>query len=288
MHRDLALALACVTALALALFYVAGIKRSVRPYERKLLTQIQTKLDAVEQRVERIATDADNCEACTRTAAAPAPAQKGPPPSTATQRVAGAGAPVLAPDRAQAQQGDPSSTASKLQTLRHLLETDRALAVANVDELIASAEGLSSKVFAMRCMSLLAEVRDAVSDAALQRYTHGKSGLLRLHAAKLLQRRGDPSAVATVAADLAASLDESDDIQSKVQVLGLLQWAHDPASVGKILPALHDPSSAVRHRAVMALDRFDDESVHAAITPLLRDPDRWVQQAAERVLASTP
>jgi len=68
----------------------------------------------------------------------------------------------------------------------------------------------------------------------------------------------------------------------------LLTLAGDRTSATKILPLLRDPSSAVRRGAILALQRSDDGSLHAALTPLLNDPDPRVQDAAESALRKVP
>jgi HEAT repeat protein len=175
-----------------------------------------------------------------------------------------------------------------MELLRRALDADQGRAIAAVDRLAASATDLDAKKYAMRAMTVLAEGQDPAIDDALNRYTEAGSGLLRVHAAKLLQGRGDASALASVASDLATKLEATDDVQRKVQMLGLLQWAGDPGSASKILPVLHDPSGAVRQRAVLALGQFEDASVRTALTSMLGDSDPGVQQAAQSVLRRTP
>jgi HEAT repeat protein len=174
-----------------------------------------------------------------------------------------------------------------LKVLRRLLASNLQEGVAAVDEVVSSARALKDTRTAMRSMSMLAEVNDPVTERALRAYTHAEAQLVRLHAAKLLERRGDKAPLASIISELTAQLQASDDRQ-KLQTLALLQLAGEPASAPKILPLLQDDSSAIRREAVITLSRFDDDSLHAALTPLLEDPDPRVQAAAARALQRAP
>jgi hypothetical protein len=204
------------------------------------------------------------------------------------QRARGAaGASAAAPQRAPNLAQDRAQEELTIEVLRKLLESDLQAGIAAVDRVIASARGPSGARAVMRSMSLLAEVDDPVIKQTLYGYCRSDSKLVRLHAAKLLEQRGDRSPLMTVVADLVADL-SSDDERRKLQALALLHLAGDSASAAKIAPLLRDDSSAVRRGAIFAMRGLDDGSLHAALTPLLQDPDPLVQQAAASALRSTP
>jgi HEAT repeat protein len=166
------------------------------------------------------------------------------------------------------------------------LEANLSKGIEAVQEQVKAAKDPLAKQNAMRAMSLMAESKEPPIDAALKQYAQGETSVFRVHAAKLLKRRGDPAALASVIADLSAQLDAT-DVERKLQALAMLQFAGEPEVASKILPALQDPNGAVRRGAVFALSRFDDDAVHAALAPLLNDPDPSVQQAAQRILKTT-
>jgi len=206
------------------------------------------------------------------------------PAPTITGPVAGAGSPSM-------QDPEPIADISRedIPALRQLLKTDLQNGIALIDEVVNTSDP-NGPGAAMRGLSVLAEVPGPVVDEALRKYTAGPATLLRAHAANLLQRRGDHAPLASLVADLRAELEapDGDDVRHRVLVMNLLRVAGHPVATADIQPMLENKSSVIRLGAVMALGASPDTAARAALTPLLRDPELQVQQAAARILNRTP
>lgn len=294
MHKDIALGLACSAAFALAVvLYVSAPPRFDRERSAGGSARPEPRAHAVEHGVAsssaRPRTDAVSGPAV-RLSTRPWAGDSNGKQSAAG--AAGAGA-VAAPQARHSMRDRSQSTEERaqeertVQALRRLLASDLRGGIAEVDQVIESARGPGART-AMRCMSLLAEVDDPAVDPALHEYTQADSKLVRLHAAKLLERRGDQAPLASVLADLTADLDAGDQ-RRKLQALALLQLAGEPASTAKVLPLLEDDSSEIRRGAIFLAKRgLDEGALDAALTPLLQDPDPRVQRAAASALRTTP
>lgn len=108
---------------------------------------------------------------------------------------------------AQAPRFDREQEDLTIEVLRKLLRADLPQGIAAVDEVIRSARGPSGARTTMRSMSLLAEVNDPAIESALHAYTWADAKLVRLHAAKLLERVGSK----------ASALRKPDSSSSKVR-----------------------------------------------------------------------
>lgn len=279
MHRDLALSLACVAAFALAIFYVAVPMQLPTARERQRMAELDSRVRELEQQLADI--NAATVDALERKPVAAPVRRVEPEPKPAQPPVGGApGGPHKVAQRPPADWGEDPAT----HMLRRLIERGLARGIDATDRLVRSASGLSEKRGAMRAMSVLSEVDDPAVDEALRRYTHAESGLLRVHAAMILKRRGDPEPIGGVVDELTEQL-ATGDVLTKMKTLGLLRLAGGPRSATQILPELDNSNSMVRRGAIALLGGFDDEAVHAALTALLSDPDPGVQRAAEQALA---
>jgi hypothetical protein len=255
------------------------------------VAQLEQHAHALEQRVARLSAENQTQK---NAACAQPPVLPGEDWAAASrhvaERVAGSGSstrPAGSASHVMASSPELAHEEMTLQVLRRLASVDRAQAIAAVDELVASARAPSTLRTAMLSMALLAETDEPAIDRALWRYGRAESRLLRLHAAKLLERRGDNTPLASVVAEAIADLASREESR-KVQALAVLGLAGAPTSAAQVKPLLHDPSSAVRRGAILALRRIDDGSLRAALTPLLKDPDPRVQAAAENALGGTP
>jgi hypothetical protein len=283
MHRDIALGLLCLAAFGLAVIYVSQAPRFERERSAREIARLEQRTRALELRVASLSAQQRPVSSWGSGPVIVAPAGRPVDKISKPDSLMGAAGSRAAPTLVRPVVAAEVQEELAVKVLRKLLATDQQQGIAAVDDAVTSARGLNAARGAMRSMSVLAEVDDPAIDRALRGYTRAESELVRLHAAKLLEGRGDGAPLATVMAELTAELEASDD-RRKLQALALLQLAADPASAAKIVPLLRDASSAIRHGAVLALSGFNDDSLHAALTPLLADPDPRVQAAATHAL----
>jgi HEAT repeat protein len=117
----------------------------------------------------------------------------------------------------------------------------------------------------------------------LRQYTEDSSPLIRVQAAKLLDRRGDSEPLARATERLVGDL-ESTDHRQRLQSLALLGMVAERSTISSIVPLLHDTNSEIRNRAVLTLSRFEDPSLASTLVPLLNDPVPQVRTTAAAAL----
>ena len=282
MYKDIALGVSCLAALALALLYIGQAPKLERERAAREVARLEQRARALERHIATLSSQSGDVASIDPVSPGwGAAQQEGTLPATALG--ADAGSVPGAPDRLR---HTPQDEITGI-VLRKLLETDLPQGIAAVDEIVKSARGTPGARTVLNCLSQLAENHDPAVETALRSYTHAESRLLRLHAAKLLEQRGDKLPLMSLLDDLAADL-SSGQVRDKLRALALLHLSGVPSSATKIEPWLRDSDPAVRRAAVLALRGFDDRSLPTTLGPLLKDPDVRVQQAVRSVLGVTP
>jgi hypothetical protein len=315
-HKDIALGLACLATFALAVVYVSQTSRTRTERDARRITRLETQLRSLERRVASIAREPTlelGSSQAAETAQHTAAARPTTAAATSHAPANGSSTPGLAPaqplELERALEGIAAgngrttrigsaqrllSTSQEELTLhaaRTLLEVDLEQGLSAVSQIVTTARGARAAHTAMAALSLLAEHdgpthADPAIDQALHEYAEADSQLVRLHAAKLLERRGDEAPVALAIEELSDELSRPERSR-RLQALALLGLARKPATIPKILPLLQDESSEIRSGALLALARFDDSSFHSQVTPLLQDPVPRVQALAAQVMRRT-
>jgi hypothetical protein len=173
----------------------------------------------------------------------------------------------------------------RLAGARALLELAPDEGIALVDDILARAgDDRRSQRMAAASIALLRDVPGDPVDAKLYALFEGDNGLYRQTAARVLEQRGDASAMRAIVAAAAPAL-QNDDGGVRARTVAQLGRIGSPSTIPALTPLLADSNSEVRLRTVESLARTDDASVAVLITPLLDDPVAEVRSTAARSLA---